>query len=202
MAPEKMRFRYKLEGRDADWQDPENRRRAFYSDLPPGNYQFHVIAANNDGVWNEQGATADFTILPAFFQTAWFRALSIFAGIAILWLLYTLRVRRLATSIQARFDDRLEERERCATCMTHFYRESSALPSILILRTTTCMLIPRRSPRCNAASSLLAQVSKEGRNTILSLTHRRGVPERSGKGALAARRRICPARERRLSGGY
>ena len=143
VVPEKVRFRYKLEGRDADWQDPENRRRAFYSDLPPGNYQFHVIAANNDGVWNEQGATARFTILPAFFQTAWFRALSVLAGVGILWLLYALRVHRLATSIQARFDDRLEERVRIARDLHDTScREFSVLPSILMLRITTYPPIP------------------------------------------------------------
>jgi signal transduction histidine kinase/ligand-binding sensor domain-containing protein len=170
VVPEKVRFRYKLEERDAEWQDPEHRRRAFYSDLPPGNYQFHVIASNNDGVWNEQGATARFTILPAFFQTAWFRALSVLAGIGVLWFLYALRVRRLATSIQARFDDRLEERERIARDLhdtllqgifgasihfnvanNHLPADSPAKPSVL------------------RGVELLAQVSKEGRNTLLAL---------------------------------
>jgi signal transduction histidine kinase/ligand-binding sensor domain-containing protein len=170
VVPEKVKFRYKLEGRDADWQDPENRRRAFYSDLPPGNYQFHVIAANNDGVWNEQGATARFTILPAFFQTAWFRALSVLAGVGILWLLYALRVRRLATSIQARFDDRLEERERIArdlhdtllqgifSASIHFDVANNRLPTDSPAK-----------PSVQRGMELLTQVSKEGRNTLLAL---------------------------------
>jgi len=170
VVPEKMRFRYKLEGRDADWQDPENRRRAFYSDLPPGNYQFHVIASNNDGVWNQQGATARFTILPAFFQTAWFRALSVLAGVGVLWLLYALRVRRLATSIQARFDDRLEERERIArdlhdtllqgifSASIHFNVANNHLPADSPAK-----------PSVQRGVDLLAQVSKEGRNTLLAL---------------------------------
>src|SRR5262249_54393345 len=55
-APEKIRFRYKLEGRDPDWVDAGNRRQAFYDDLAPRNYRFRVAAANNDGVWNEAGA--------------------------------------------------------------------------------------------------------------------------------------------------
>ncbi len=59
VAPEKVRFRYKLEGRDSDWQDVGNRRQAFYSDLPPGNYRFRVSASNNSGVWNEAGTFLD-----------------------------------------------------------------------------------------------------------------------------------------------
>jgi signal transduction histidine kinase/ligand-binding sensor domain-containing protein len=170
VVPEKVRFRYKLEGRDADWQDPEDRRRAFYSDLPPGNYQFHVIASNNDGVWNEQGATARFTILPAFFQTAWFRALSVLAGAGLLWLLYVLRVRSLATSIQARFDDRLEERERIARDLhdtllqgifgasIHFDVANNRLPADSPAK-----------PSVQRGMELLTQVSQEGRKTLLAL---------------------------------
>ena len=170
VVPEKVRFRYKLEGRDAEWQDPENRRRVFYSDLPPGEYQFHVIAANNDGVWNEQGATVRFTILPAFFQTAWFRGLIVLAGAGVLWLLYALRVRRLATSIQARFDDRLEERVRIArdlhdtllqgifSASIHFDVANNRLPTDSPAK-----------PSVQRGMELLTQVSKEGRNTLLAL---------------------------------
>ena len=75
LAPQKVRFRYKLEGRDAGWQDPGTRRQAFYSDLRPGNYRFRVTACNNDGVWNKEGATLNFTVAPAIYQTNWFRLL-------------------------------------------------------------------------------------------------------------------------------
>ena len=56
-----MRFRFKLEGRDRDWHEAGNRRQAFYDDLPPRGYRFRVIASNNDGVWNEAGASFDFS---------------------------------------------------------------------------------------------------------------------------------------------
>src|SRR6185369_13233758 len=62
VAPEKNRFRYKLEPRDRDWQEVTNRRQAFYNDLPPGNYRFRVMASNDRGVWNEAGTFLDFTI--------------------------------------------------------------------------------------------------------------------------------------------
>ena len=77
VAPEKVRFRYKLEGRDHDWQDAGNRRQAFYNDLDPGDYRFRVIASNNSGVWNEDDASLDFAIAPAYWQTTWFRALCV-----------------------------------------------------------------------------------------------------------------------------
>ncbi len=72
VAPQKVRFRYKLDGHDPSWQEPGTRRQAFYNDLRPGQYRFHVIACNNDGVWNENGATLDFSIAPAWYQTGWF----------------------------------------------------------------------------------------------------------------------------------
>jgi PAS domain S-box-containing protein len=92
VAPQKVRFRYKLEGHDSEWQDPGTRRQAFYSDLPPANYRFRVIASNNDGVWNEEGATLTFSVVPAWFQTWWFRAGSLAALLALLWCIYRLRV--------------------------------------------------------------------------------------------------------------
>ena len=56
VAPEKIRFRYILEGQDPDWKEVVNDRRAHYSNLPPGRYRFRVVASNNSGVWNEDGA--------------------------------------------------------------------------------------------------------------------------------------------------
>jgi ligand-binding sensor domain-containing protein len=71
-APQKLHFRYKLDGRDQSWQEAGTRRQVFYSDLAPGQYRFHVTASNNDGVWNEADASLDFLIAPAYYQTAWF----------------------------------------------------------------------------------------------------------------------------------
>ncbi len=114
VVPQKVRFRYKLEGRDADWQEAGTRRQAFYSDLRPGKYRFRVIASNNDGIWNEAGATLDFSIAPAWYQTNWFIVLSVITGLFVFWVLYRLRVRQIAHSISARFDERLAERTRLA----------------------------------------------------------------------------------------
>jgi PAS domain S-box-containing protein len=95
VVPEKVLFRYKLEGWDQDWQDAGTRRQAFYSNLPPRNYTFRVKACNNSGLWNEAGASLDFSVAPAYYQTYWFR-LSCFAGfVALLWALHRWRIHRL-----------------------------------------------------------------------------------------------------------
>ena len=114
VVPQKAQFRYKLEGHDSDWQDPGTRRQAFYNDLSPGNYTFRVIASNNDGVWNETGATLAFRVLPAWYQTYWFLALCVGAGLFLVWVVYSLRVRQIAKAISVRFDERLAERTRIA----------------------------------------------------------------------------------------
>ncbi|MGB8772448.1 MAG: ATP-binding protein, partial [Candidatus Korobacteraceae bacterium] len=95
VAPEKVRFRFKLEGQDADWREVVNQRHVEYSNLPPANYRFRVTACNNSGVWNEQGAALDFAIAPAYWQTNWFRVLCVLAFLAIFWTIYQLRVRAL-----------------------------------------------------------------------------------------------------------
>jgi len=95
VAPEKVRFRYKLEGLDRDWQDVGNRRQAFYTNLPPRHYRFRVAASNNSGVWNEAGTLLDFSIAPAYYQTNWFRALCAAAFLAVLWGLYRARIQQL-----------------------------------------------------------------------------------------------------------
>jgi hypothetical protein len=71
--PQRVRFRYKLEPRDAAWQEAGNRRQAFYTDLRPGSYRFRVLAANDDGLWNEEGASLTFVIATAWYQTVTFR---------------------------------------------------------------------------------------------------------------------------------
>ena len=85
VAPEKMQFRYKLEGWDRDWQDVGTRRQAFYANLPPRPYRFRVIAANDSGVWNEMGASLDFSVTPTYYQTTWFPALSAGVVIGLVW---------------------------------------------------------------------------------------------------------------------
>lgn len=111
---EKVQYRYRLDGVDADWQAAGRRREAFYADLRPGTYRFQVIAANNDGVWNTEGATLQFTIPPMFFQTGWFLALCVVCAGMLVWAAVRLRVRQVGHRMQDRYEERMAERERIA----------------------------------------------------------------------------------------
>ncbi len=86
-APEKVRVRYRVEGLETKWFDAGEQRSAHYSSLPPGDYSFHVIACNDEGVWNDAGATLAFVVLPWFWQTVWFKVVS---GLAVVGVAVTL----------------------------------------------------------------------------------------------------------------
>lgn len=109
-APRRLTFRYELEGYDKQWQDAGNRRQAFYTNLQPGAYRFHVLAANSDGVWNDKGAEFDFAIKPAFQQTALFKVLCVTAAGLIGFGIYRFRMQTLRAAWNARLETRLAER--------------------------------------------------------------------------------------------
>jgi signal transduction histidine kinase len=113
-VPERVRFRYKLEGVDKDWQQPTALRQAYYTDLAPQKYRFIVKACNNDGVWNEEGAALDFFVAPAYYQTHWFQATCLAAFLAFLWGVYRLRLRQIARQFDLRLEERIGERTRIA----------------------------------------------------------------------------------------
>ncbi|MCX7753491.1 MAG: ATP-binding protein [Blastocatellia bacterium] len=95
LDPQKVRFKYKLEGFDEDWVEAGTRRVAYYTNLPPGQYRFRVIACNNDGVWNETGAAVELHLKPHFYQTRWFLALVVLLLASLGPSIYLLRVRQL-----------------------------------------------------------------------------------------------------------
>ena len=109
LAPEKVKFKYKLEGFDKVWVEAGKRRVAYYTNLPPGQYQFRVMACNNDGVWNEAGASFAFYLKPHFYQTTWFYALCVLAVALAGFGIYRLRVRQLRRRTQ-QLEQIVEER--------------------------------------------------------------------------------------------
>jgi signal transduction histidine kinase/ligand-binding sensor domain-containing protein len=113
-APQKVLFRYILEGRDSGFQEAGTRRQAFYNDLRPGPYRFHVIACNNDGVWNEVGASLGFSVLPAYYQTTWFRVSCGAVFLVLLWGIYRLRIQQLQHQFAIGLEARVNERTRIA----------------------------------------------------------------------------------------
>jgi signal transduction histidine kinase len=109
--PERIHFRYRMDGLDKDWVEAGTRRAAFYSHVPPGAYRFNVVAANADGVWNLVGASIQVTVVPPFWRTWWF-SLVIVAGLcALAFVLYRRRVSMLKreTAAQEAFSRQLIE---------------------------------------------------------------------------------------------
>jgi signal transduction histidine kinase/ligand-binding sensor domain-containing protein len=112
-APSEVRFKYKLEGLEKEWVEARTGRSADYSYLQPGAYTFHVIGCNNDGLWNESGATLAFTVMPAFWQTWWFRVGAVGAGAALVSVVaLSLARRRLRARMELLERQRGIERER------------------------------------------------------------------------------------------
>jgi PAS domain S-box-containing protein len=95
LVPQKVMFKYMLEGFDQDWVDAGTRRVAYYTNIPPGDYTFRVTACNSDGVWNETGAIFKFHLKPHFYQTYWFYGIGIFAAGLMVFGIFRLRVQQL-----------------------------------------------------------------------------------------------------------
>jgi signal transduction histidine kinase/ligand-binding sensor domain-containing protein len=110
VAPQKVRYRYMLEGFDHGWTEAGARRTAYYTNIPAGSYTFRVQAANNDGVWNTEGAALTFVLRPHFYQTLWFYALLILAAVGLVVLVQRQRLLRA----QREFNAVLGERNRIA----------------------------------------------------------------------------------------
>jgi signal transduction histidine kinase/ligand-binding sensor domain-containing protein len=106
IAPQKVRYRYMLEGFDHNWTEAGTRRTAYYTNIPPGRYTFRVQAANNDGLWNAAGAALTFELRPHFYQTIWFYALLLAALVGIVVLLLRLRLRRAEGEFRAVLGER------------------------------------------------------------------------------------------------
>ena len=94
-APERVRFKYKMEGFEDKWRDGGRERFAQYTNLEPGSYRFRVIAANNAGVWNEEGASVGIEVLPLFWETWWFRTIAVMLFLTAGPSMYFYRVRKL-----------------------------------------------------------------------------------------------------------
>jgi signal transduction histidine kinase/ligand-binding sensor domain-containing protein len=112
--PDRIRFRYRLDGFDEEWVEAGSRRQAFYTNVDPGRYTFRVAAANESGIWDESGAALEIAIPPTFVQSKAFVALCIAAVMLLLWCAYALRVRRLSAGLRNRLEERVAERERIA----------------------------------------------------------------------------------------
>jgi len=173
--PKSTRFRYRLEGHDDEWQEVVDRRVVTYTNLPPGNYRFRVRAANNSGVWNEAGAQLDFSILPAIYQTTWFR---VAMTVVLLGLTAAgfharlhMRMKRLQRQFDATLEARVAERTRIARELHDTLLQS--FHGLLLQLQAGINLLPDRPRESKQVfTQVIDQVASaltEGRDTVQAL---------------------------------
>jgi len=165
--PEKLRFRYMLEGVDTDWVDAGGRRFAYYANLPPGEFRFHVIAGNADGPWNLQGADFGFYLTPHFYQTKLFWSAAACGVLLMGWLFYRLHMHEL----KARYTAVLAERNRISQDIHDTFAQNLA-GIALQLDSMTMQLeeIPEAlRARIDEACNLTRYSLAEARRTVMDL---------------------------------
>ncbi|HTG14023.1 MAG TPA: two-component regulator propeller domain-containing protein [Blastocatellia bacterium] len=171
LIPEKVRFRYRLDGYDHEWHDAGARRQAFYTDLPPGKYSFLVTASNSDGVWNDKEAKLDFSIDPAFYQTTWFRLACVALVLALLWVAYQLRIRQLAHQFNMTIEARVSERTRIARELHDTLLQS--FQGLLLRFQSVLKMLPERPleamQRLESALDQGVEAIAEGRDAVQGL---------------------------------
>ncbi len=169
-VPERVRYRYRLDGFDHDWSEPTADRQTVYTNLGYGQYRFRVIASNGDGLWNGSEASLAFEIRPMLWQTRWFQAAAVVIGLAAAVGVYRLRLRQLSHQLNVRFEERLAERTRIArelhdTLLQGFVSASMQM-HVAVDR------LPEDSPAKPAFTrvlDLMSRVIEEGRNAVRGL---------------------------------
>lgn len=169
-VPERVRFRYRLDGFDQDWNEPVATREAVYTNLGPGSYRFRVIASNSDGLWNGSEAMIRFEIEPVFWQTWWFRFSCVMAlGLAIL-IFYRLRLRRLTRQLNVRFEERLAERTRIAQDLHDTLLQGFLSASMQLHVAADHLPVDSSAkPLISRVLELMRQVIDEGRTALKGL---------------------------------
>ena len=169
-VPVRVRFRYRLDGIDTRWQEAGKLREAFYTNMKPGSYRFQVIAANEDGLWNKQGASLTFTIASAFYQTWWFAVACMLACVGVVFVVLRLRVRRITGQLRIRLEDRHLERERIASELHDTLLQS--IQALVLRFQVATERLPREEPSrlsFEEALDLADRVIIEGRDRVAEL---------------------------------
>ncbi len=168
ISPEKVSFRYQLEGYDRGWIDAGTRRQAFYTNLPPGNFNFRVEARNADGVWSTEPASLRFMVEPKLYQRKWFfPALVLVLGLAVL-AAFRLRIRRL----KERFSLILAERNRIARELHDTLLQG--LSGITMQMQAVWTKLPPHSPEKKLLGEIIqdaGRCSTEARQSLWGLRH-------------------------------
>ena len=168
--PERIRFRYKLDGSDQGWSDIVASRQVIYSHLGPGSYTFRIVASNREGLWNGPETAVPFVIEPAFWQTWWFRASCLSVILLVIVALYRLRMYQMTRQLNLRFHERLAERTRIAQQL-HDTLLQGVLSASMQLDVAEEQ-VPDDSPAkplLKRVLQLMGQVNEEGRNALRGL---------------------------------
>jgi hypothetical protein len=185
-VPDRVRYRYKLDGLDHGWSEPIDSRQVVYSNLGPGTYRFHLMAANSDGLWNSSEVSIPFTVEPALWQAWWFRTFSLLVLAFLAWFVYLIRMRQITRQLKLRFDERLSERMRIAQDL-----HDTLLQGVLSASMQLHVAADRVSedsaakPLLKRVIELMGQVTREGRTTLRGL-RTTGSEERTLERAFAS----------------
>jgi ligand-binding sensor domain-containing protein/signal transduction histidine kinase len=169
-VPDRVRYRYRLDGYDHAWSNPTAAREAGYTNLPPNHYRFRVMATNPDGVWSTKEAALAFEVDPLFWQTWWFRSAAVVAFMACVLAIYRIRLRQLTGRINLRSQERLAERTRIAQELHDTLLQGFLSASMQIH--VAADALPEDSsakPKLSRALELMRQVIDEGRNAVRGL---------------------------------
>jgi signal transduction histidine kinase len=181
-SPERVRFRYRLDGFDHRWSEPSATREAMYTTLPPGPYRFRVIASNPDGVWSSDEAAVGVEVNPLFWQTWWFRATAVLGCAFTTAAIYRMRLHQLTRSLNMRFDERLAERTRIAQELHDTLLQGFLSASMQVhVAADRLPADSQAKPILTRALQLMGQVIDEASRSISNRRFR------------ASRRRLCPS---------
>ncbi len=168
--PERIRFRFRLDGFDRGWSEPVTSRTAIYTNLSPGTYQFRVIASNSDGLWNGSEAALPFNVDPMWWQTWWFRLSVVLFGAFVTLAFYRARLQQQARQLNLRFEERLAERTRIAQDLhdTLLQGVLSASMQLHVADDQLSAASPAK-PIVGRVLELMGQVIDDGRVTLRGL---------------------------------
>jgi len=169
-VPDRVRYRYRLDGFDADWTEPAAAHETLYTNLNPGPYTFRVIASNSDGVWNSTEAAIRLEVAPEVWQTLWFRSTVVLACLLAAVAAYRIRLHSLTRQLHIRFEERLDERTRIAQEL-HDTLLQGLIATSMHLSVTIDRLGPDSPARPQFARvlAMLQQVVNESRNALRGL---------------------------------
>jgi len=168
-TPERVRFRYFLEGFDRSWSEPVATREAVYTNLGAHSYRFRVLACNSEGLWSEAEAAVGFEVEPTVWQTWWFRTISAALILLLAWCVYLYRLRQVAKEFNIRLEERVDERTRVARELHDTLLQS--FQGLLLRFQTVSNLLPANEPKQKLDNAIdeAAQAIAEGRDAVQGL---------------------------------